>query len=320
MCTATSIKTKDTYFGRTLDYEFSYGEKVVITPRNYSFNFRHLGINNNHYAIIGIAHVTNNYPMYYDAMNECGLGMAGLNFVGNASYNKLDNYKTNVAQFELISYILCNCKNVIEARQTIQTINVVDTPYNNLYPCASLHYILRDSNECIVVEFMKDGTHIYDNKVGCMTNNPPFNYQLESLMKYKALSNEDANKNFSFDDKFYSRGLGAIGLPGDLSSQSRFIRVAFGTYYSHSSDDETSSVNQFFHVLETVSQTRGLCKVRDGFEITIYTSCMNLDKGIYYYKTYNNSQINGVDMHKVDLNTDKLYMYELAQSELNIQN
>lgn len=320
MCTATSIKTKDTYFGRTLDYEFSYGEKVVITPRNYSFDFRHLGINNNHYAIIGIAHVTNNYPMYYDAMNECGLGMAGLNFVGNASYNKVDNNKTNIAQFELISYILCNCKNVSEARKTLETINVVDTPYNNLYPCASLHYILRDSNECIVVEFMKDGTHIYDNKVGCMTNNPPFNYQLESLKKYQKLSNEDPNKNFSFDDKFYSRGLGAIGLPGDLSSQSRFIRVAFSTYYSDSSDDETSSVNQFFHVLETVSQTRGLCKVRDEFEITIYTSCMNLDKGIYYYKTYNNSQINGVDMHKVDIDTDKLYMYELAKSELNIQN
>ena len=320
MCTATSIKTKDTYFGRTLDYESSYGEKVVITPKNYSFNFRHLGINNNHYAIIGIAHVASNYPMYYDAMNECGLGMAGLNFVGNASYNKVEDNRVNVAQFELISYILCNCKNVIEARQTIQTINVVDTPYSNLYPTASLHYILRDSNECIVVEFMKDGTHIYDNKVGCMTNNPPFNYQLESLKKYQGLSNEDSSKSFSFDDKFYSRGLGAIGLPGDLSSQSRFIRVAFATYYSHASIDETSSVNQFFHVLETVSQTRGLCKVKDGFEITIYTSCMNLDKGMYYYKTYNNSQINGVDMHKVDLDTDKLYMYELEKSELNIQN
>lgn len=320
MCTATSIKTKDTYFGRTLDYESSYGEKVVITPRNYSFNFRHLGINNKHFAIIGIAHVANNYPMYYDAMNECGLGMAGLNFVGNASYNKVEDNRINVAQFELISYILCNCKNVSEARVALEIINVVDTPYSNLYPTASLHYILRDSNECIVVEFMKDGTHIYDNKVGCMTNNPPFNYQLESLKKYQAFSNEDPIENFSFDDKFYSRGLGAIGLPGDLSSQSRFIRVAFATYYSHASVDETSSVNQFFHVLETVSQTRGLCKVRDEFEITIYTSCMNLDKGIYYYKTYNNSQINGVDIHKVDLDTNKLYMYELAKSELNIQN
>lgn len=320
MCTATSIKSKDTYFGRTLDYEFSYGEKVVITPRNYPFNFRHIGINNNHYAIIGMAHVTDEYPMYYDAMNECGLGMAGLNFVGNAAYSKLDDKRVNVAQFELISYILSNCKNVFEAKDLLKTINVVDTPYSALYPVASLHYILRDNDECIVVEFMNDGTHIYDNKVGCMTNNPPFNYQLESLKKYAYLSNEETLKNFSFDDKFYSRGTGAIGLPGDLSSQSRFVRVVFATYFSKSNADEVSSVNQFFHVLETVSQTRGLCKVKEEYEITIYTSCMNLNKGIYYYKTYDNSHINGVNIHNVDLNTNTLYTYKLLECKFNIQN
>ncbi len=320
MCTASSLKTNDTYFGRTLDYESSYGEKVVITPRSYPFNFRHSTINNNHYAIIGMAHIADEYPMYYDAMNEYGLGMAGLNFVGNAKYNKVDDKKENVAQYELIAYILSNCKNVLEAKSKLESINVVDTQYNENYPCASLHYILRDSNNCIVVEFMSDGTHIYDNKTGCMTNNPPFNYQLESLEKYSNLSNKEPDKNFSFSDKFYSRGLGALGLPGDLSSQSRFIRVAFATYYSHSDSDEVSSVNQFFHVLETVFQTRGLCKVKEEYEITIYTSCMNLNKGIYYYKTYNNSHINGVNIHNVDLNTNKLFKYELVECKFNMQN
>ncbi len=320
MCTASSLKTKDTYFGRTLDYESSYGEKVVITPRNYPFHFRHSALNNNHYAIIGMAHVADEYPMYYDAMNEYGLGMAGLNFVGNASYNKVDKNKENVAQFELIAYILSSCKNVLEAKSKLECINVVDTQYNEYYPCASLHYILRDASNCIVVEFMSDGTHIYDNKTGCMTNNPPFNYQLESLNKYSNLSNKEPDKNFSYSDKFYSRGLGAIGLPGDLSSQSRFIRVAFATYYSCSECDEVSSVNQFFHILETVSQTRGLCKVKEEYEITIYTSCMNLDKGIYYYKTYNNSHINGVNIHNVDLNTNKLFKYELVECQFNMQN
>ena len=86
MCTAATYQTKDFYFGRTLDYEFSYGEEIVITPRNYEFNFRHMGQAEEHYAIIGMAHVAGDYPLYYDAINEKGIGMAGLNFVGNAVY------------------------------------------------------------------------------------------------------------------------------------------------------------------------------------------------------------------------------------------
>lgn len=189
MCTAVSYKTKNTYFGRNLDYEFSYGEKVTIVPRRYPFHFRHLGLNDNHYAIIGMAHIDNDYPMFYDAMNECGLGMAGLNFVGNASYNDVDDNKENVAQYEFIAYILSTCKNVDEAKAVIEKINLVKTPYNEIYKTASLHYILKDNKRCIVVESMKDGIHIYDNPTGCLTNNPSFNYQLENLKNYSNLSN-----------------------------------------------------------------------------------------------------------------------------------
>lgn len=84
MCTAATYKTKDFYFGRTLDYEFSYGDEITVTPRNYAFDFRHTSACTSHYAIIGMAHIVGNYPLYYDAINEKGLGMAGLNFVGNA--------------------------------------------------------------------------------------------------------------------------------------------------------------------------------------------------------------------------------------------
>ena len=93
MCTAATYKTKDFYFGRTLDYEFSYGDQIVITPRNYSFHFRHVGDMEHHYAIIGMAHVAEDYPLYYDAMNEKGVAMAGLNFVGNAAYSAQINRK-----------------------------------------------------------------------------------------------------------------------------------------------------------------------------------------------------------------------------------
>lgn len=320
MCTAASFKNKNTYFGRTLDYEFSYGEKVTITPRNYPFEFRHLGLNNNHYAIIGMAHIHNDYPMYYDAMNEYGLGMTGLNFVGNAKYNEVIEGKENVAQFEFISFILSTCKNVLEAKNKIKEINLVKTPYNEYYPAAKLHWILRDTNDCIVVEAMEDGIHIYDNKTGSLTNNPPFNYQLENLKNYVSLNNDEPNKSFSFNEAFYSRGMGSVGLPGDLTSQGRFVRVVYTAHFSVASPDENSSVNQFFHILESAWQTRGLCKINDKYEITIYASCMNLNEGIYYYKTYDNPQISAVYLKNENLNSSKLISYDLAKESIFKQN
>ena len=86
MCTAATYQTSDFYFGRTLDYESSYGEEIVILPRKYKLPFLHMGVSEQHYAIIGTAHIANGYPLFYDAVNEKGLCMAGLNFVGNACY------------------------------------------------------------------------------------------------------------------------------------------------------------------------------------------------------------------------------------------
>ena len=106
MCTAATYKTADFYFGRTLDYEFSYGDEVTVTPRNYPLTFRHASAVSTHYAIIGMAHVAGDYPLYYDAFNEKGLCMAGLNFVGNASYQKPQEDHDNIAQFEFIPWIL----------------------------------------------------------------------------------------------------------------------------------------------------------------------------------------------------------------------
>ncbi|MBD9218940.1 MAG: linear amide C-N hydrolase [Clostridiales bacterium] len=324
MCTAATYKTKDGYFGRTLDYEFSYGDEITITPRNYQFNFRNTESMNTHYAIIGMAYVAGNYPLYYDAINEKGLGIAGLNFVGNAAYNKPVENKTNIAQFELIPWILGQCSTVKDAKALLDNINIIDTPFNAELPLAQLHWIISDKDEAITVESMADGLHIYDNPVGILTNNPPFNIQMFSLNNYMNLSPKNPENKFS--DKLplhpYSRGMGAIGLPGDLSSASRFAKVAFTKMNSVSGDSEEESVSQFFHILGSVDQQRGCCEVHDGkYEITIYTSCCNLDKGIYYYTTYNNHQISAVDMHRENLNSDKLVRYPIILNQnINFQN
>ena len=324
MCTAATYQTKGFYMGRTLDYEFSYGDEITVTPRHYEFQFRHMGSVSSHYAMIGMAHVAGDYPLYYDAMNEKGLGMAGLNFVGNADFQEVDDTRDNVAQFEFIPWILCQCATLEEARELLCRMNLVGTPFSPQLPTAQLHWLIADKSGSITVECMADGLHIYDNPVGVLTNNPPFDKQLFHLNDFMHLSPKQPENTFSQDLNLqtYSRGMGALGLPGDLSSASRFVRVAFTKLNSRSGDSENESVSQFFHILGSVDQQRGCCEVADGkYEITLYTSCCSADTGIYYYTTYENHQISGVDMYRENLDGDTLTRYPLINGEqIHMQN
>lgn len=324
MCTAATYKTKDFYFGRTLDYEFSYGDEVTITPRKYPFFFIKKGEINNHYAMIGMAHIEKNYPLYYDAINEKGLAMAGLNFVGNASYQEEVDNKDNIAQFEVIPWILCNCSSVKEAIILIEKMNIIKAPFNEQLPVAQLHWIISDKEESITVEPTKEGIKVYPNPVGVLTNNPPFDMQMFHLNNYMNLSAKEPKNHFSKDLnlKPYSRGMGAIGLPGDLSSQSRFVRVSFVKMNSVSKESEKESVSQFFHILNSVDQQRGCCDLGNGkYEITLYTSCCNVEKGIYYYTTYDNHQITAIDMYKETLEKDSIIRYALiTEEQIRMQN
>ncbi|MCM1045858.1 MAG: choloylglycine hydrolase [Candidatus Gastranaerophilales bacterium] len=324
MCTAATYQTKDFYFGRTLDYEFSYGEEVTITPRNFPLHFRFMGTMMNHYAIIGVAHVADGYPLYYDAINEKGLGMAGLNFVGNASYRDEAPDKDNVAQFEFIPWILGQCATVQEAKNLLERINLTGTPFNDSLPPAQLHWMISDKEASITVESTQAEFRVFDNLVGVLTNNPPFEEQMFQLNNYMNLSPQNPQNHFCSKLPLYaySRGMGAIGLPGDLSSQSRFVRAAFTKMNSVSGDSEMESVSQFFHILGSVDQQRGCCDLGDGkYEVTIFTSCCNTDKGLYYYTTYDNHQITMVDMHKENLDGALLVRYPLIREpQIRMQN
>ena len=320
MCTAATYKTRDFYMGRTLDYEFSYGDEITITPRNYVFDLRHEEKLENHYAIIGMAHVAGGYPLYYDAVNEKGLGIAGLNFVRNAAYKpvNLNTAKKQITQFELIPFILGTCASLKEAKKALENTDLVDTPFSPELPVGSLHWLIADETGSITVESVKEGLMIYDNPVGVLTNNPPFPQQMFQLNNYIGLSPKQPENRFSDKLNFnaYSRGMGALGLPGDLSSTSRFVRVAFTKMNSFSGVSEKASISQFFHILGSVDQQRGCCEVADGkFEITLYTSCCNTNKGIYYYTTYENHQISAVDMFGENLNEKELIKYPLIKGE-----
>ena len=318
MCTAITYYTKDHYFGRNLDLEFSYKETVTITPRNYPFKFRKVKEIDNHYAIIGMAFVAGNYPLYYDAINEKGLGMAGLNFPTNADYKEEKEDKDNIAPFEFIPWVLSQCANLDEAKELLSKINIANINFSDELPASPLHWIIADKNSSITVESVKDGLKIYDNPVGVLTNNPTFDIHLFNLNNYMGLSIEQPENNFSkkLNLDTYSRGMGGLGLPGDLSSASRFVKATFTKMNSLSGISESESISQFFHILGSVEQQRGLVHMgEDKYEITIYSSCCNMDKGIYYYTTYENGQITGVDMHKENLDGTELVNYDLVKGQ-----
>ncbi len=317
MCTAVTFLTKDHYFGRNLDLEYHYQEAVTITPRNYPFHFRKAATLNTHYAMIGIATLAENYPLYYDAVNEKGLSMAGLNFPGNAIYQSIRENKDNIAPFELIPWILCQCADVDEALDKLNKLNLANIPFSKEYPISPLHWILADSNRSITIEPLESGLKIYDNPVGVLTNNPTFDYHIHNLKNYLNLSRDEPENRFApqLTLKPFSRGMGAFGLPGDLSSPSRFIRAVFTKFNSVCGASEMESISQFFHILGAVAQQAGCVRVGDDFEKTVYSSCCNTDRGIYYYRTYENSRITAVDMHNEELNRDSIISYPLITNQ-----
>ncbi len=318
MCTAITFKTNDHYFGRNLDLDRSYGEEVCIMPRKYPLTFRTMGEINEHFAIIGMATVIGDLPLYYDACNEYGLSMAGLNFPGNAYYAPPCNNKDNIAPFEFITWILAQCKTVKDAEKLLSKMNLANIPFSKQLPPSPLHWIIADRDDCIVAEYRKDGLHLHNNELGVMTNNPPFEYQLENLKKYRHLkaSNNGITLNEKDNYTSYCQGLGAVGLPGDVSSMSRFVRMVFNKENSVLPEDEKSAVGQFFHLLTSVEFVKGVCITDDGhYDITGYSACINQDKCLYYYTTYGNRRINCVDMNKENLNSNTVICYPLISEE-----
>lgn len=340
MCTAIALKNKDHYFGRNLDLEYAYKETVVITPRNYPLHFRHQKPLLTHYAMIGMAYVCDNYPLYYDATNEAGLSMAGLNFPADACYFPFEHNRDNITPFELIPWILGQCDTLDKAHSLLSQTNLLDEAFRADLPLSPLHWMVSDKTGSLTVESTEKGLSVYTNPVDVLTNSPSFDKQLFHLNNYMNLSN-NAPKN-RFSDKLtlepYSNGMGALGLPGDWSSQSRFVKAVFLNENAVCEDNEEDTVSQFFHILDCVAHPRG-CVAMDPtveshphtpsvsqhstalsnhsthYEITLYSSCCNTTQGIYYYKTFHNNQITAVSLRKENLNSDRLISYPLQNKQ-----
>ena len=306
MCTA--IK-HGCLVGRNLDVYESYGEEIIVTPRSYTLALRKEQNLTKHYAIIGMGTVSRGYPLYYDAANERGLYMAGLNYVGNAKYLPPRENMTNLAPFELIPYVLGKCKTTDEAERELGRINLTDIPFSRDLGVAQLHWFIADKERTITVEPDENGINIYNNPIGVLTNNPHFPYQLFNLNNFMPLS--DTTPENTFTDRIplfaYSEGMGAIGLPGDMSSISRFVRATY--HLSHSRD--LPSVSSLMHLLSSVEMPNGSVKVKDFYERTEYTSLVNLSTMTYYYRAYESTGTAAVKLFSEDLDASILIRHPI---------
>lgn len=323
MCTSINYVNGDHYFGRNLDLEVDFPVDVVITPENYEFKFRHIDNIKSHNALIGMSLVEDDYPMYFEAINNKGLGMAGLAFAALAKYYPPQEGKTNLASYEFIPYILGTCSTVKEAKEKLKNINITTDSFSEQYHYSPLHWQIGDKDECIVVESTEKGLEVFDNPFGVLTNCPGFEYQKTNLSNYVNLTVKKPDIRFSehLEDDFteFSAGMGSIGLPGGVDSVSRFVRVAFAKLNSKCEADNMKNVAQYLHLLGVVQQSAGEDEIKPGlYEVTQYSAFGNTTQGIWYFTTYFNPNVYSVDMNKEDLQSTDLIIYPVPK-ELKVE-
>lgn len=301
MCTAISFTATDNYFGRNLDMVVDYGAGIIITPREYEIRFSGGDVASRHYAIIGMGIEVDNYPLYFDAVNEKGLSCAALNFSCEYAKGVGSEY---VASYEFILWVLSLNPSVGAVRERLKKINISRTPFSESYKPTGLHFIIADRSSAITVEQTEAGLRVYDNPFGVLTNNPSFPMQLINLSNFSHLSSAPQVNRFSKKIKAnsYSNGLGAFSLPGDFSSMSRFVRAVFIKENSVCEGAESAHIAHFFSMLYAVAVPSGSVLTESGeVHKTVYSSCCNTDKGIYYYKRYNETQLHKTALSDYDI-------------------
>jgi len=307
MCTAIFDSKYGHFFGRTLDLEYSLGQEVVKTERGAEISFIYEGKISSKFAFMGMAHKARRedggeeVPLYFDGMNECGLSVAALNFFGFAHYAKKSDRCRSLASFEVIPYILSNCGNIDCVKKLLYSASITADHFSTHLPPTPLHFFVADKDGSIVIEQTTKGLKIYDDPVGVMTNSPPFDYHMLKLAEYSYISPNPPEPHICNETYLhqFSRGLGAIGLPGDFSSSSRFVRAVFLKNHTRILTESllvnvrgSAARDRFFNILSGVSVPLGCIMTSEHKPVcTVYTSVCDMDSLAYHYFTYSDREI-----------------------------
>lgn len=296
MCTGMRFVDTDgrMFFGRNLDWTFDYGERVLVIPRGFEPASPFGATTRCKHALIGMGIVEEGQPLLFDAGNDAGLAVAGLNFPGYAAYEPAPvEGKANVAAWEFPLWVAANFATVDEVAEALADAVVVDEPIAPKWPSSLLHWIVGDANRSIVVEYTSAGMQVFDNPVDVLANQPGYGWHAENLRNYLNVSSDfEAAGSFGAPLAPFGAGASQRGLPGDYSSPSRFVRAAYVNANYPAKEGEPANVSRLFHSLSQVAMVEGGAMAHDGrSEKTLYTSCFSASTGGYYFNTYDDVTI-----------------------------
>ena len=312
MCTAVRFADNagNMYFARNLDWSCGYGERVVITPRNFKPNSPFGATPEMKYPVYGMGIVAENTPLYFDCANDVGLAVAGLNFPGYAEYAKEPvEGATNIAAWEFPLWVVANFASVDEAEAGLANACIVDKPINDYFPSSLLHWIIGDATRSIIVEQTKDGLQVFHNDFDVLANQPGFAWHAENVRNYLNVTSDapDPLKWGAAELSPYGSGGGMRGLPGDYYSPSRFVRVAYLNANYPVQESEEANVSRIFHTLGGVSMIDGAARMTSGeFEKTVYTGGVSTRTNTYYWSTYEDPSIRSVALGDYDAESSEL--------------
>ena len=314
-CTSFRIKTTDgtVIFVRTMEFAIDLHSTVAVVPRNCKFvGTAPEGKNGKtwetKYAFIGPnAAGKNNYIM--DGVNEKGLSAALLYLPGFTKYQEVkpSQYDMTIAPEELCTWILSLFSTVDEVKSGIDQVRVAAIK-NKLGFLAPLHYVVNDAEgNCLVIEYLPDGLKLWDNPLGVMTNSPPLDWHLINLRNYVNLKAENVLKETIGDLTLtpIGQGSGLLGLPGDFTPPSRFVRIAFLSQSALPVKTAEEGVNLGFHLMNNIDIAIGTVRQKYGEKVmlgrTQYVTLYDQKNKRLYYRTYTNQDIRVVDMSRLDL-------------------
>lgn len=304
MCTGIRFTAANgtMYCGRNLDWNAAFGESIIATPRNWTNpRFDKIGVSSK-YASIGIGLCIDDFPLYFDAGNECGLACAGLNFPGYAKYESAPvDGKFNVPAYAFQVFVVSQYASVAEAREGLKNVAIVAEDFNSDFGVSLLHWLISDKTGAIVVEYMPDGMHIYENDLDVLANQPTFPWHHENVRNYISATPEFPSPVKWGEDTLtaYGSGSGMRGIPGDFYSPSRFVRAAYLNNFYPDQTGEEANILRVFKTLQGAAMVLGGAKMENGeFEYTTFTSAFASDTMTYYYNTYTDPKIRKYPMPK----------------------
>lgn len=305
MCTAMTLQSRQgaSYFGRTMDFSYPLDPQLYLVPRNYEWtNLLNTHKIRSKYRYMGIGQDLS--PVVFaDGVNELGFAAAVLYFPGYAQYDPAETAASQtitIAAIELTGFLLGLCADVDQAAAILSSIRIAGTKDSVTHTVAPLHWIIADrSGACRVIEKTADGLHIMDNPLGILSNSPGFPWHMTNLRNYMNLTPGQSPEAVWGPVTLtpFGQGGGTIGLPGDYTPPSRFVRTAYQKIHTPVPENEREAVVTFFHIMENVSIPKG-CVItsRGTSDYTQYTAFINLTEPEYYFKTYDNSAISSVKL------------------------